>query len=943
MPSGLVRSVACMAGVLLCLSAPRSARAAFTNFESGHVRPLAIAPAGDQLFAVNTPDNRLAVYTITGGGITLAAEVPVGLEPVAVAARTNLAGRTEAWVVNHLSDSVSVVEINPTDATLSRVVATLLVGDEPRDIVFAGSNHDRAFITCTRRGQNRFPSDPANGPQLTTEGIGRADVWVFNANSLGAALGGTPIGIVQLFGDTPRALAASPDGTVVYAAIFDSGNQTTTITEQLVTNNGGLPPPPNGSTAGAPDTGLIVKFDGSHWRDEIGRDWSPSVAFTLPDQDVFLLNADATPPALVSSPNAVTGVGTVLFNMAVRPTNGKVYVSNTDAQNQVRFEPFVRGHLAESRVTVISGTTATPHHLNPHINYGTVPGPQTEIDRSLAFPTDMAFSSDGHTLFVAGFGSAKLGIFNADDLEAGVITETQLAVGNGPSGVVLDVPHDRLYVMNRIDHTISIVTNASNPATRAVGPTVSLRFDPSPPAARNGRIFLYDARRSGHGDSACASCHIFGDFDSLAWDLGDPFGTVVNNPNPFRVPKPSGSPTFHPMKGPMTTQSLRGMADPAGPMHWRGDRTGGTDAGGDPLAEDQAFKKFNPAFVGLLGATSQLSTAQMQSYTDFILTVRYPPNPIHALDNSFTSTQSTGQNIFLNSQIDGSTLQCVFCHKVPVGTDGFSSFEGEPQEFKIAHLRNLYQKVGMFGVPPGAQAPATGFLGDQVRGFGFLHDGSVDTVFDFLHASVFNFGSNPDTKRRQVEAFLMAFDTGLAPIVGQQASATSTTFADPTVTARINLLIARADAGDCDLVVKGVRAGQARGWLYQPASGQFQSDRASEPLLGEASLRAQAGTVGQELTYTAVPPGSGTRIGIDRDEDGFFDRTELDAGSDPADPASVPGPSTTTSTTATTSTTSPPTTTTSSTTSTTRATTTTTRTTSTTTTTRPCHGRKCSR
>ena len=437
-----------------------------------------------------------------------------------------------------------------------------------------------------------------------------------------------------------------------------------------------------------------------------------------------------------------------------------------------------------------------------------------------------------------------------------------------------------------------------------------------------------------NGDSACASCHIFGDFDSLAWDLGDPFGTVVNNPNPFRVPKPSGSPVFHPMKGPMTTQSLRGMADPAGPMHWRGDRTGGVDAGGNALAEDQAFKKFNPAFVGLLGATSQLTTAEMQSYTDFILTVRYPPNPIHALDNSFTSTQSTGQNIFLNSQIDGSTLQCVFCHKVPVGTDGFSSFEGEPQEFKIAHLRNLYQKVGMFGVPPGAQAPATGFLGDQVRGFGFLHDGSVDTVFDFLHASVFNFGSNPDTKRRQVEAFLMAFDTGLAPIVGQQISATPTTFADPTVTARVNLMIARANAGDCDLVVKGIRAGEARGWLYQPSAGQFESDRASEPLLTEATLRGQAATAGQELTYTAVPPGSGARIGVDRDEDGFLDRTELDAGSDPANAASVPasGSSTTTVTTTTTTTSS-----------TTSTTTVTTSTTSTTTTTRPCHGRKCFR
>ena len=37
-------------------------------------------------------------------------------------------------------------------------------------------------------------------------------------------------------------------------------------------------------------------------------------------------------------------------------------------------------------------------------------------------------------------------------------------------------------------------------------------------------------------------------------------------------------------------------------------------------------------------------------------------------------------------------------------------------------------------VPPAPPA-------NQVRGFGFLHDGSVDTVNDFLTAAVFNFGS----------------------------------------------------------------------------------------------------------------------------------------------------------------------------------------------------------
>ncbi len=89
----------------------------------------------------------------------------MGLEPVAVAARTE----HEVWVVNHLSDSVSIVELD--DSGGGRVVRTLLVGDEPRDLVFAGPARKRAFITTAHRGQN-IPFDP----QLTTPSIGRADV-----------------------------------------------------------------------------------------------------------------------------------------------------------------------------------------------------------------------------------------------------------------------------------------------------------------------------------------------------------------------------------------------------------------------------------------------------------------------------------------------------------------------------------------------------------------------------------------------------------------------------------------------------------------------------------------------------------------------------------------------------------------------------------------------
>jgi hypothetical protein len=43
-----------------------------------------------------------------------------------------------------------------------------------------------------------------------------------------------------------------------------------------------------------------------------------------------------------------------------------------------------------------------------------------------------------------------------------------------------------------------------------------LMHSPEPPSIVTGRRFLYDAKFSSSlGDSACASCHVFGDFDSL--------------------------------------------------------------------------------------------------------------------------------------------------------------------------------------------------------------------------------------------------------------------------------------------------------------------------------------------------------------------------------------------------------------------------------------------
>jgi DNA-binding beta-propeller fold protein YncE len=118
-------------------SAP--AFASFLPFESGHVRGLALSADGTRLYALNTPDNRLEIFEVSDTGLLHLSSVPVGLEPVAVAERVP----GEVWVVNQLSDDVTIVS---TDGT-PRVVRTLLVGDEPADVVFAGVGRSRAFVT----------------------------------------------------------------------------------------------------------------------------------------------------------------------------------------------------------------------------------------------------------------------------------------------------------------------------------------------------------------------------------------------------------------------------------------------------------------------------------------------------------------------------------------------------------------------------------------------------------------------------------------------------------------------------------------------------------------------------------------------------------------------------------------------------------------------------
>ena len=596
------------------------------------------------------------------------------------------------------------------------------MGDEPQDVVFAGTTDGsgffkRGFITAAHRGQNHTRGSGHSDPegQFASAGVGRADVWVFDATSLGSGLGGDPIAVIGLFGDKPRALATNAAGTSVYAAVFHSGNRTTTLSEGLVCNTsaanitngivqpactnaasepgaGGIPLPhknqaPDSKTR--PETGLIVQFNrngatSNHWLDELGRNWDASVRFSLPDRDVFEIDADASTPAAVdplatcaNGAGCWAGVGTTLFNMVVSPS-GKIYVSNTDAKNQTRFEgpgivasavkpvgepPTVQGNLAQSRITVLDGSNVNVRHLNKHLNYSILKAPAADKAKSLATPTAMAIS--GTTLYVAAFGSQTIGVFNTAQIEANTFTpdaSTHINLsGGGPAGLV--VRGSRLYVLTRFDDSIAVV----DPATKLEVQKIAMHT-PEPADVITGRPFLYDAQlTSSNGEASCSSCHIFGDMDDLAWDLGNPDDNQVANGNPFNPLVPVGPPpadnlphVFHPMKGPMTTQSLRGLVF-QGPEHWRGDR----QSNGAPLNETDstlAFEAFNVAFDGLVGHAGQLPAADMTKFRKFAMALAYPPNPMRQLNNTLRAGSETNGATDFSSIVTDVVTSCNGCH-----------------------------------------------------------------------------------------------------------------------------------------------------------------------------------------------------------------------------------------------------------------------------------------
>jgi DNA-binding beta-propeller fold protein YncE len=928
-----------------CCLAPPLAAQPFVHWESPHVHPLDLTPGAALLLAVNTADATLELFDVATGAPVPVDAIPVGLDPVSVRART----ATEAWVVNRISDSVSIVDL--AARTLAR---TLRVCDEPADVVFAGTPL-RAFVACERANR----------------------LLVFDAAA--PALPGTP---VPLAGESPRALAAAPDGSRVYAAFHDSGNGSTILAGGAANQPpqnpepvndpagpyGGVNPPPNDGldfrppireeylpdgAFPAPRVGLIVRKDEEgRWLDDNAGDWTGFVSgadaaqsgrppgWDLPDRDVAIVDANSLAVAYA------TRLLTTPMALGVR-ADGTVTVVGTEATNEIRFEPNLKGRFV--RVEMASFAPQAPASaaivdLNAgHLDYSdeqiaAQSAPETASqalrDRSLGDPRAIVWN--GARGYVAGMGSGNLIVVDAAGnrlAPLGAPGAATVELGDGPTGLALDPVRSRLYALDRFGAKVVALDLATEQPVASAA-----LHDATPAAIRDGRRHLFSTRAtSALGQLACASCHVDARVDRLAWDLGDPGGDIKpvdpgeHNLGLGLIPEATFQ-DFHPMKGPMLTQTLQDIVGKE-PHHWRGDRDG--------------LEEFAGAFRSLLGDDVELSPSDLQQLEEYLARIAFPPNPFRPLDNSlptnlllpghFSTGRFAGQGglppgaplppgnaqngltIFRPPRrLDGGAVACSGCHTFPTGAGGdvtasglfftpippgpngeahlgLVSVDGSTNvTMKIPHLRNLAERTG-FELTQS----------ENLAGFGYLHDGSIDSIARFVSAGVFQVAN--DQEVADLVALMLAWPGGDLPsgsilvaageppgppsldthaAVGVQQTVDGGNQSAAPVVALLAQLQALADEGAIGLVAKGMVGGEARGFRYL-GGGAMDPDRAEEATTTLDALRLGATNLAP-MTFTAVPADAETRLGVDRDQDTYFDRDELDVCSDPADAAVTP-------------------------------------------------------
>ncbi len=823
-------------------------------FEEQPVRPMALSSDGQELWVVNIPDARVAVFDATNptaaGGPQLLDEVGVGLGPVTIQPRPN-ASPAEMWVVSTSSNAVFVV-----DEATRRVITAIRVEHEPADLVFDAGG-DFAYVSLA--ASNQIAVIDAGNRSVTNR---------IEFDSVLPVVGGS-----RLHVEEPLTLML--EGSNLYGLSHLSGNGT-------VANPKVCPNPPGNDIACFPGTG--VPGMAQLWDVYNADPTTPEP----PDRDV--LRFDVNSPGSAGT-TVVWRAGTLNFDL--QRGGSDLVVSNVDLRNdkilteQLYPKDTVElGKPAIHRVSVSPEATAATSNLNvAHFDLNdpaNIHGALAAQDYRCSFPTQMAFNAAGDRLYVACYGTNNVAVLDYPPTQVVAELRSAATVGDktgfGTHGLLLDETRGVVYSYEQGDGSLQVY--AANPGLGTVNAPLHatpapIGFDITPANVEAGRFHFNNAANSAFGTESCATCHYRGHIDAIAWDLSDVSGDLPDQTGQPLPPNDRGF--FRDNKQLKVTMSLRGIEETP-PFHWRGDR--------DDL------KAFGDAQVGLLGGEA-LSDAQLQEIDDFVFPLSYRPNPDQNFDRSYDAQALDGLSCFTNplsltrgADTNGGTidLSCEDCHSMAgfSGTNNQVNNDGG-QDVLIAgdatQLRGLWDKASdQYAYSGSAQEPIL-----PVSGWGFGNSSVFDTVSHFVEVAGGGLGGQP--QKDAVKAFFAQFDTGMAPTTAYAWTMDGVSaFNIPQSAAQ---LIVSAGAGDNDVIV--------RGWIdFQAGAGPqtvemllvgnlYYTDTTGVGPFNANQLIAYAQGGNAVLTFIGTPVGMGYRLAIDREMDFAFDGDE--SATCPAPPA----------------------------------------------------------
>ncbi|GIS61709.1 MAG: hypothetical protein CM1200mP2_39340 [Planctomycetaceae bacterium] len=364
---------------------------------SPHASPIALA--GGQVFVTNTPADTVDVIDPTTRKVV--SRVPVGVDPVGLAVRPD--GK-ELWVANHVSDSVSVIDIDFDSPTYLRVIATVqdfhpttraTRFDEPVGIAFAGNR--KAYVALS--SENTIAVVNVQDRRITKR--------------------------LPINAQDPRAITVRDNR--LYVIPFESNNKT-----QL-------------SGGSKPLDGKLKTFDA--WEHSIRHNNVLSLGHVVdiikhprvPDRDLYVF--DTRTDRLIK---VVDSLGTLLYGVTVDST-GRVFIAQADARNDANGKSGTKKHgLKElenraflNQVTSVAFRDGTPRKPK-FIDLEPLPPKHPESGQALATPYAIQVSDDDSTLFVSAAGSDKL--FTVDAQSGQVLGRAD--VDAVPRGIALESTDD---------------------------------------------------------------------------------------------------------------------------------------------------------------------------------------------------------------------------------------------------------------------------------------------------------------------------------------------------------------------------------------------------------------------------------------------------------------------------------------------------------------------